>query len=91
MTRIENKPGLQMLTTTPLTGRVTKQDYIDTAKELGVTIVNEPIKPGDLYLAGRNTGIKFLTCKSVNPQDWIVPTTADYSFDTWECVKVIET
>lgn len=81
-----------MLSTLPLPCRVTEQDYIAAAKELGVEIVNEPIQPGDLYLAGRNTGIKLLTCKAVepHPRDWIVPTTMDYSFDTRECMKVCE-
>lgn len=71
---------------------ITEQTYIDAAKELGVKIVNEPIKPGDLYLAGRNTGIKFLTCKYIHPDQWIVATTFPkaYSYDTWECRKVIE-
>ncbi len=69
---------------------VTEQDYINAAKRLGVKIVDEPIQPGDLYLAGRNTGIKFLMCKSVDPKDWIVPTTIDYPFWTCECKKVIE-
>ena len=71
---------------------MTEQDYIDAAKELGVEFVDEPIQPGDLYLAGRNTGIKLLTCKIVEPypRDWIVPTTMDYSFDTRECKKVRE-
>ncbi len=71
-------------------GQVTPQDYIDAAKELGVEILDEPIQPGDLYLAGRNTGIKLLTCKKVDPRHWIEATTLDYSFDTWECKKVRE-
>lgn len=71
-------------------GRVTEQDYIDAAKDLGVTIVSDPIEPGDMYLAGRNTGIKLLTCRTVDPRGWIGPTTRDYPFDTWECVKVVE-
>lgn len=71
-------------------GRVIRQDYIDAAKELGVEIVDEPIKPGDLYLAGRNTGVKLLTCKRVDPRCWIEATTMDYSYDTWECKKVQE-
>ncbi len=71
-------------------GRVTDEDYIDAAETLGVDIVEGPIKPGDMYLAGRNTGIKLLTCLSVHERDWIVPTTMAYSFDTWECRKVVD-
>lgn len=72
-------------------GCVTEQDYIDAAKELGVEIVNEPIEPGDLYLAGRNTGIKFLTCAKVDSRHWINSTDPyGYPYDTWECKKVRE-
>jgi hypothetical protein len=48
------------------------------------------IKPGDLYVAERNTGPKLLTCREVNVEGgWIEPTTfPDYSYDTNECVKV---
>lgn len=50
-----------------------------------------PIKPGDLYIAERNTGPKLLTCERVNDEGgWIQPTTTDYSFDIHECVKVCE-
>ena len=69
---------------------MTEQDYIDAAKELGVEIVDEPIQPGDLYLAGRNVGVSLYTCESVDPRSWIVPTTMAYSFNTWECKKVRE-
>ena len=70
--------------------RVTAQDLADAAKDLGVQIVDEAIQPGDLYLAGRNTGVHLLTCQSVHPNSWIVATTLAYSYDTWECVKVVE-
>ena len=53
---------------------------------------------GDLYIAERNTGPKFLTAaKVVGPGEggngfgnWIQATTPDYSFDIHECVKVVE-
>jgi len=56
------------------------------------------IKQGDLYIAERKTGPKFLTAaKVVGPGEgpdgyggWIQATTPDYSFDTGECVKVVE-
>ncbi len=70
---------------------VTQQDYIDLANELGVEIVDEPIQPGDLYLAGRNVSVKLYTCESVHPKRWIVSTEPfGYSYDTWECKKVRE-
>ncbi len=70
---------------------VTEQDYLDAAEELGVKIVKEEIQPGDLYLAGRNTGIHLLTCCENNKdKSWIVPVEGNYCYDTWECRKVIE-
>lgn len=72
-------------------GRVIEQDYLDAAKELGVEIVDEPIQPGDLYLAGRNVSVQLYTCESVDPRSWIVSTDPfGYSYDTWECKKVRE-
>ncbi len=71
-------------------GRVTNQDYLDAAKMLGVDIVKGPIEPGDMYLAGRNTGIKLLVCMSVHKKAWIVPTTIACSYNTWECRKVVD-
>lgn len=71
--------------------RVSEKDYIEAANELGVDIVDGPITPGDMYLAGRNTGMKLLTCESVDPKQWIVPTDSfAYSYNTWECKKVQE-
>lgn len=56
------------------------------------------IREGDLYIAERNTGPKFLTAaKVVKPGEgpnghgnWIQATTTDYSYDIPECVKVVE-
>ena len=58
------------------------------------------VKKGDLYIAERNTGPKFLTAEKIVPWPikdstnkhggWIQPTTLDYSFDLGECVKVVE-
>jgi hypothetical protein len=49
----------------------------------------EELNPGDLYIAERNTGPKLLTCRKNNRDDgWIVPTTMEYCYDTWECIKV---
>ena len=47
------------------------------------------IGPGDLYLAGRDTGLHLLTCREVGT-GCIHATTWAYSFDLWECVKVKE-
>lgn len=53
------------------------------------------IKPGDLYVAERNTGPHLLTAREVvrtehGHIDYIHPTTLSYSFDGSECVKVCE-
>ena len=72
-------------------GRVTKSDCEEVAKSLGLRIINEDIKPGDMYLAGRNTGVKLLECESVDDRNWINSTDPiGYPYDTWECYKVIE-
>lgn len=47
------------------------------------------IKPDDLYIAERNTGVKLLTCREIGDR-CIVPKEVAYSFDTWECAKVIQ-
>jgi hypothetical protein len=49
------------------------------------------IREGDLYIAERNTGPKLLTAAEVSKErNWIAPTTNDYLYDIWECVKVVE-
>lgn len=54
------------------------------------------IKPGDLYIAERNTGPKLLTAREIVMLecgccvDYIHPTSPDYSFNGYECVKVRE-
>ena len=52
------------------------------------------LRPGDLYIAERNTGPKFLTVERVvmygDSIDYVVPTTNDYGYDGGECVKVKE-
>ncbi len=55
-----------------------------------------PLEVGDLYIAERNTGPKFLTAREIVMTsdgqyiDFIAPTTPDYAFDGHECVKVKE-
>ena len=58
------------------------------------------IKPGDLYVAQRNTGPQFLTAAKVVERGegpmghgyggYILSTTNDYPYDIHECVKVVE-
>lgn len=48
------------------------------------------IKPGDSYLAERNTGVKLLTCKQHNRNyGYLISEENAYPYDTRECVKVI--
>ncbi len=56
-------------------------------KELNVILSDEEIKPGDLYLAIRNTGPHLLECKEV--KDNLVFPTTGYPYDICECKKVI--
>lgn len=60
------------------------------AKELSVELLwGEPILPGDLYIAQRNTGPKFLTCARLGDA-WVGAKEPAYTFDFSECVKVRE-
>ena len=73
---------------------VTRQQIIDEAKAIGFNVhPDEEIQPGDSYVARRNTGLKLLTCESVNHADgWInaepINGVMQYPYDTNECVKV---
>lgn len=55
-------------------------------------IDEEEIKPGDLYVAERNTGPKLLTARVVDTDAGCIhPVDSPvYSFDLHECVKVRE-
>lgn len=52
----------------------------------------EKIRKGDLYVAERNSGLKLLTAREDPTEELncIHPTTNEYSYDLWECVKVVE-
>lgn len=67
-----------------------RETLIQYGVENGLIIDDEAeIKPGDLYLAGRNTEPHILTCKNVDPRGWIIPQEKyQYSFDLHECVKI---
>lgn len=61
----------------------------ERAAELGFEVSDDPIQPGDTYLAERNTGPHLLTCESVNERNWIKAVEMAYSYDTWECIKIV--
>ena len=65
-------------------------DLIAIAAEYGLCAVNEAIKPGDLYLAKKNTGPHLLTCRE-NNGSFIVPEEKNvYWFDVCYCVKIVD-
>ncbi len=66
-----------------------RQALKERAAELGFEVSDDPIQPGDTYLAERNTGPHLLTCEKVDPRHWIQAVEMAYSYDTWECIKVI--
>jgi hypothetical protein len=71
--------------------RRTKQ-IEEAASELGLQLLwKDSLKPGDLYLACRNTGPQLLTVKSVNEEHgYVIPVENAYPYDIHECVKVTE-
>lgn len=63
----------------------------ERAKKLGLVTSDDPIQPGDTYLAERNTGPHLLTCWRVHDKNWIVPVEEEaYCYDTWECIKIVK-
>jgi hypothetical protein len=48
------------------------------------------IKPGQMYMAKRNTGWHLLTCAKVHHLNYIISKEMHYPYDTWECFKVKE-
>jgi hypothetical protein len=61
---------------------------------LKLKLCKDEIKPGDMYVAERNSGPKLLECeKVVEDQGYIVPKMnadgkVEYPYDIWECRKV---
>jgi len=56
-----------------------------------VKIDEGDLKDGDLYVAERNTGPHLLTARFVDhTRGCVFPTTIDYPFDLYECIKVCE-
>ena len=69
--------GVPALITIQLEGTTITADY------------NIAIQQGDTYIAKRNTGWKLLTCAFVDTRHWIESKENEYSYDTWECAKVL--
>ena len=65
------------------------QEIQEMAKELDLKLLwGEPIRPGDMYLAKRNT-MQLLTCQELG-EACVFPVEIAYPFDFNECVKVKE-
>ena len=65
-------------------------DLKKEAEELGLKYSSDTIKPGDMYLAGRNTGPHLLTCVKVT-DGYIVPKEFPaYCYNEWDCVKILD-
>lgn len=63
-------------------------EIIEFADKWGLFLKwNEPIRPGNLYLAKRNTGVKFLTCQCLG-NGYVMSEENEYSYDFNECVLV---
>lgn len=58
------------------------------AAENGLTLSDERIGPGDLYVAQRNGDPVLLECNHIDPRGWVVPQKTGYPYDIHECVKV---
>lgn len=68
--------------------RLNQQEANSFAAGNGLTLHwGDPIRPGDLYLARRNTGYKLLTCRELG-EACVYPVEVGYPFDFNECVKV---
>lgn len=57
------------------------------ANKSGILTNHEEIKPGDKYMAERNTGPYILTCRQVQ-DGYIVPVETAYCYDLYECIKI---
>ena len=65
-----------------------RQGEVVSIEDLQLRMTEGEIKPGDVYVAERNTGPKLLTAREIGI-GCIHPYDANsYSFDIWECVKV---
>lgn len=72
----------------PTIGVPMNNKLYNLAIELGLKPLDEPIKPGDYYLARRNTGTHLLECKSVSERSYIVPVENAYCYNICDCIKI---
>ena len=69
---------------------INNKDVAAAASDLDLKLCfDEEIKPGDMYIALRNTGPRLLTCLKVC-DGYILNVEHEYPYDIHECVKVIE-
>ena len=61
-----------------------------TLKLSDLTAQDEPLVPGDIYLAERNTGPHLLTCSRMSADMfYVIPREMAYCYNSWECHKVL--
>lgn len=69
--------------------------YFTTEQSTRMALFGHPeveIKPGDYYIAEKNTGPHLLCCAFVHDRGFIVPTNRmRYPYDLCDCYKIIET
>jgi hypothetical protein len=69
---------------------VAEDESVDSDRA-GVPTPSDRLRPGEMYVARRNTGWKLLTCLRVDAESkCVVPVEVAYCFDTWECHRVLE-
>ena len=67
---------------------ITRKNIIEEARLLGFSVFpDEEIKPGDFYVAKRNTAIELFEAKFIG-YSLIFSKEMDYPFNLDECVKV---
>ncbi len=59
-------------------------------EELWFELSDDEIKPGNLYVAERNTGPILLECRKVDKENGYIVPIDGYPFDIWECKKVVK-
>lgn len=68
----------------------TRKEIAEKAIKLGFKVLMEDeIKPGDLYVAERYTGLHLLTCHHVNDDlGCVIAMEMAYPYNIRECIKV---
>lgn len=85
---LDDKKDNDFRTMSGIHGRVNRADIDAAAASLDLRVLDRIVQVGDLFLAGRNTGIKLLTAKTVEARHFVTSVEGAYPYDTWECYPV---